>query len=227
MAQTIQIQNNVKYNTMYSPANNKVYILEGIQYPVTSDCLEMISTSEWRLFSSLLCLLLIDEWSQWRLRSALGCQIIAFIACIFWAINIGIKHGFLCIIIHLGLGFQHLPRDPANVTAPKTNFNQYYCINSTTYSPKFKLNYGTTLHSLFMMNAPFQQYPHFKTVQLFWTGVHPKRARINLNNISYEAFFFYTACACFYQCVNCLVTTWTFVHWNIGVHSVWHQCIME
>ena len=39
----------------------------------------------------------------------------------FFAI-IAIKHGHLC---HLGLGFQHLPRDLANVNAWKTMFDPY------------------------------------------------------------------------------------------------------
>ena len=54
---------------------------------------------------------------------------------------IGIKHGFSCINIRQiprevlkteaeGHGFQHLPRDLANVNALKNHFGRYYCIKT-------------------------------------------------------------------------------------------------
>ena len=68
-------------------------------------------------------------------------------------LNIGIKHGFPCINVcqvpremlkteAVGLGFQHLPRDLANVNW-KINFDRCYCINSTIYLLKFGKLYGT------------------------------------------------------------------------------------
>ena len=57
-----------------------------------------------------------------------------------YIVNIGIKHDFSCInILQVprevlkteagGRGFQHLPRDLANVNALKKNmFDRYYCI---------------------------------------------------------------------------------------------------
>ena len=55
--------------------------------------------------------------------------------------NIGFKHGFSCIYIRQaswevlkteaeGRGFQHLPRDLANVNALKNMSDRYYCIKT-------------------------------------------------------------------------------------------------
>ena len=57
--------------------------------------------------------------------------------------NIGMKHVFGCINIRWvprkvlkpeggARGFQHLPRNTANVNARKTLFGHYYCINVLT-----------------------------------------------------------------------------------------------
>ena len=62
---------------------------------------------------------------------------------------IGIKHGFSCINIRQvpwevlkteaeGRGFQHLPRDLANVNALKTMFDRYYCIKTENISYIFR-----------------------------------------------------------------------------------------
>ena len=59
--------------------------------------------------------------------------------------KIGIKHGFSCINIRQGprellkteaggRGFQHLPRDLANVNALNTMFDHYYCIKTENIS---------------------------------------------------------------------------------------------
>ena len=61
------------------------------------------------------------------------------------SVNIGIKHGFSCISMTQvpwevlkteaeGRGFQHLPRDLANVNALKTMFDRYYCIKTENIS---------------------------------------------------------------------------------------------
>ena len=68
--------------------------------------------------------------------------------------NIGIKHGFSCINIRQvpwevlktkaeGRGFQHLPRDLANVNALKTMFDRYYCIKTENicYISRYSLHY--------------------------------------------------------------------------------------
>ena len=68
--------------------------------------------------------------------------------------NTGIKHGFSCINIRQvpwkmlkteaeGRGFQHLPRDLANVNALKTMFDRYYCINTENicYISRYFLHY--------------------------------------------------------------------------------------
>ena len=67
--------------------------------------------------------------------------------------NIGIKHGFSCINIRQvpwevlkteagGRGFQHLPRDLANVNTLK-NYVRYYCIKSENicYISSYFLHY--------------------------------------------------------------------------------------
>ena len=65
--------------------------------------------------------------------------------------NIGIKHGFPCINIRWvprkvlkpeggALGFQHLPRNLANVNARKTLFDRYYCINVSKMCRKYIKN---------------------------------------------------------------------------------------
>ena len=68
--------------------------------------------------------------------------------------NIGIEHDFSCINIRQvpwevlkteaeGRGFQHLPRDLANVNALKTMFDRYYCIKTENicYILRYVLHY--------------------------------------------------------------------------------------
>ena len=77
-----------------------------------------------------------------------------FCCCIECQYNIGIKHGFSCINIRQvprevlkteagGRGFQHLPRDLANVNALKTMFDRYYCIKTENicYISRYFLHY--------------------------------------------------------------------------------------
>ena len=45
----------------------------------------------------------------------------------------------------VGRGFQHLPRDLANVNVLEKMFDRCYCINSTIYLLKFGKLYGTIL----------------------------------------------------------------------------------
>ena len=79
--------------------------------------------------------------------------------------NIGIKHGFSCINIRQvpwdvlkteaeGRGFQHLPRDLANVNALKTMFDRYYCIKTENicYERTFRVISCTILFRLFTMS---------------------------------------------------------------------------
>ena len=73
---------------------------------------------------------------------------------------IGIKHGFSCINIRQvprevlkteaeGRGFQHLPRDLANVNALKTMFDRYYCIKNLKTFATFRVISCTILLRLF------------------------------------------------------------------------------
>ena len=74
---------------------------------------------------------------------------------------IGLKHGFSCINIRQvpwevlktvaeGRGFQHLPRDLANVNALKKNmFDRYYCKKKLTTFATFRVISCTILFRLF------------------------------------------------------------------------------
>ena len=73
---------------------------------------------------------------------------------------IGIKHGFSCINIRQipwevlktkaeGRGFQHLPRDLANVNVLKNNVRSYYCIKPEKKFATFRVFSCTILFRLF------------------------------------------------------------------------------
>ena len=94
------------------------------------------------------------------------------------SLNIGIKHGFSCINIRQvpsevlktearDLGFQHLPRDLANVNALKNHVRSYYCIKTETIcyiSRYFLHNFVSPFHRC-LANAISTDYARSRAVQ--------------------------------------------------------------
>ena len=95
--------------------------------------------------------------------------------------NIGIKHGFSCINIRQvpweelkteaeGRGFQHLPRDLANVNALKIEkimFDRYYCIKTENicYFSRYFLHYFVSPFHRCRANAISTDYARSGTGQ--------------------------------------------------------------
>ena len=88
-------------------------------------------------------------------------------------LNIGIKHGCSCINIRQvpwellkteakGHGFQHLPRNLANVNALKTMFNRYYCIKTENicYISRYFLHYFVLPFHQCLVNVISTDYAH-------------------------------------------------------------------
>ena len=93
------------------------------------------------------------------------------ICCLVVSSNLGIKHGFSCINIRQvprevfkteagGRGFQHLPRDLANVNALKTMFDRYYCIKTENicYISRYFLHYFVSPFHRCLANANSTDY---------------------------------------------------------------------
>ena len=91
-------------------------------------------------------------------------------------VNIGIKHGFSCINIRQvpwevlkteaeSRGFQHLPRDLANVNALKTMFDRYYCIKTENicYISRYFLHYFVSPFHRCLANAISTDYARSRT----------------------------------------------------------------
>ena len=85
--------------------------------------------------------------------------------------NIGIKHGFSCINIRQvpwevlkteakGRGFQHLPKDLANVNALKNHVLSYYCIKTENicYLSRYFLHYFVSPFHRSRANAISKDY---------------------------------------------------------------------
>ena len=92
--------------------------------------------------------------------------------------NIGIKHGFSCINIRQvpwevlkteaeGRGFQHHPRDLANVNALKIMFDRYYCIKTENifYISRFFLHYFVSPYHQHRANAISTDYARSRAGQ--------------------------------------------------------------
>ena len=92
--------------------------------------------------------------------------ILVSFGCLITQNIIGIKHGFSCINIRQvpwevlkteaeGRGFQHPPRDLANVNALKTMFDCYYCIKTENicYISRNFLHYFVSLFHWCLSNA--------------------------------------------------------------------------
>ena len=92
--------------------------------------------------------------------------------------NIGIKHGFSCINIRQvpwevlktdaeGHGFQHLPRDLANVNDLKNMFDRYYCIKTENicYISCYFLHYFVSLFHRCLANVISTDYARSRAGQ--------------------------------------------------------------
>ena len=112
------------------------------------------------------------------------------------AAHIGIKHVFPCINIRRvprevlktegeALGFQHRPRNPANVNARKNMFNRYYCIKvskkliieryfNVLFWHYFVLIFFTSAHK-----DNFHLYPHSRAICKQLLNHGGKTARIH------------------------------------------------